>query len=529
MQELDAGKLSVRQKLGMCMIGHIRYWEGMDFTEDNEYALNLIREHALGAVWVDRYHKDLAGVMKKIREIADYPILIMTDAENGIGDYLIGMHNAIGCTDNEDLARAFGRVTAISARKMGYNTVCNPVLDMTTFNAACGITMRSLGGDKYRVSRLAVAEARGMHEGGVLSVAKHFPGILGDGSIDSHMAEVEALESREELLDYHLYPYLQLMKENLLDGIMTMHSRVPKVDPDYPASLSKKVIGLIREQGFEGVALTDALVMMGVAAKFGAQACKPLAIANGNDLALMWGENKESYEALLDGWEKGVIPEERLDEAVRRVLEMQHKPLELPVDQEITPEDEEKIDRINRESTCARCDKGLLPAIDQEKLHYFVVLAENSLAIDSKGKIDVDTWDKGWYRPGEIVKRLGKLFPGSFVQVIHEFPTPSQIKRALEDSVSYDDVVFVTFINSQAYVGREALTARVVSLIQALQVSGRIAALVHYGNPFVLEELEHIPRVLMGGVSAENVLHTLDILAGKEEARGVPAYEIHLK
>ena len=96
----------------------------------------------------------------------------------------------------------------------------------------------------------------------------------------------------------------------------------------------------------------------------------------------------------------------------------------------------------------------------------------------------------------------------------------------LEQSVDYDDVVFITYMESQCYVGRECLTSRITSLIQALQVTNRISALVHFGNPFVVEDLVHIPRVLIGGISTGSVECTLDVLAGNYPAKGVLTYDV---
>lgn len=238
MQELKLEELTTKQKLGMAMIGHIWYSSDFDGEANLQHALELIWEHALGAIWVEPDENERERVISAIKGAADYPILIITDAESGIGGYYIGRHNALGCTNSEKLAYAFGKVTAVTARQMGYNVICNPVLDMVKGCGICGMNPRSLGGDKYKVSELAIAMARGMHDGGVLTVGKHYPSAKGDVNIDSHMAESVSTATKKELLDYYLYPYLQLMKYDLLDCIMTQHNRLPNIDPDYPASFN---------------------------------------------------------------------------------------------------------------------------------------------------------------------------------------------------------------------------------------------------------------------------------------------------
>jgi len=531
MKELNLSELTPRQKLGMATTFL------MNGTDENiEYALQKIREHSAGAVWINPKIPNHAEIMAKVKETADYPVLIVTDAESGLGDYMIGRHNALACTGSEELAYIFGKATAITARKMGYNTVCDPVVDMVNTNVCCSGTIRSMGSDKHKVAALAVAEARGMHDGGVLSVAKHYPGRSKQGrigDIDSHMAETLSYETEEELIDYNLYPYLRLMEEGLLDGIMTRHGRYANIDPDFPASLSEKVIGIIRRLGFDGFAITDALTMMGIVAKFGRVNGIGLSIANGNDLALPWAEknydNKFAYEAMCDCYDRGLIPDDRLDEAVRRVLDAQHKTLAVPKYTELTEKDIADFNRINLDSVYARTDDGVPAAIDPDGKHFFAVLTESTAQINDKGKVTVDTMQNGWYDQALVTSTIEKLFPNSTVWAISEFPTAAQNMRILSNSLDYDDVIFVTFIQGGAYVGHEALTARIISLMEAMQVTERISTVVHFGNPFVLEDVPHVKRILIGTTSRDNITSTLNVLAGNYPAKGVLTYDVKFK
>jgi len=527
MIELKLDQLSVRQKLGMCMCARADAVENEE--ENNNFILDMIRDHALGAVWVRPSYERADAIIARIRETADYPVLIMTDAENGFADFRIGNHNAIGCTGSEELAYIFGKVVGVTARQRGYNAIGNPVLDMVTQNTVCGGSIRPLGGDKHKVAKLGAAIARGMHDGGILTIGKHYPGSIDGNRIDTHMAEAVCMKTKEELLEYNLFPYLKLMEEGLLDGIMTSHKRLPNIDPDYPASLSQRVIHIIREQGFDGFAITDALIMGGVTAKFGVQGCKGLSIAAGNDLALTWGPNRESYQAICDAYDAGVISDQRLDEAVSRVLQAQHKSLLPPVFTELTPQEIDSFQSINRKSIIARCDDGVPAALPRDKRHYFVVLAENEIELSDAGKVQVDTQLNSWYRPGQIMDRLQTEYPDSSVTAIYQFPSAAQVCRVLEDSLEYDDVIFVTFFKSQAYVGWECFTSRILAAMEALQVTNRISTVVHFGNPFMMEELPHVPRILLGGPSVQSVEYGLDVLEGKYPAEGKLTYDIRLR
>lgn len=528
MKELTLDTLTTSQKLGLTTIAF--FWR--DHGGNVEYIESLIRNHSLGGVWVAPRNGENEPFMKRFREAADYPLLFFTDAENGFGEHLIGRHNAIGCTGSAELAYIFGKVTAASARAKGYNVVCNPVLDMVNSNYTCGGNTRCYGNDKHEVARLAAAEARGMHDAGVLTVGKHYPGTSKTGRfIDSHMGENSSDETASELLDYKLFPYIELAKEGLLDGVMLGHARYCNIDPDYPVSLSKKGITILREQGFDGFAMTDALNMMGVVAKFGRKGAVGLAVANAADLALPFNnDHSEVMDWLRESYDEGLITDERLDEAVSRVLAAQHKVFTMePRLDGVTEADLAAFSRINTDSVYAKTDEGLTASPDRNGRHFFAVLTETELNLRDNGKVQVDTMKANWYDPAKIVERLKGLFPNSTVSTISEYPTADRISRFLSESLGYDDVVFITFFQSAAYVGRECFTSRIISLMDAMQVSGRISTVLHFGNPYLLEDLPHIPRILIGTLSSKNVDAALDVLAGDYPAKGTLTYDVKLK
>ncbi len=522
MKELKLEELTLEQKFGMVL--------NPILLENNKgYIYELIRNHALGSVWVRPDMPNSAEVIAEIKELADYPILIFTDAESGLEPYKIGRHNELGCVNDEKLAYTFGKITAVTARNMGYNVVCNPVLDMKKERTVCGGNIRSLGSDKYKVTKLAAAIARGMHDGGVLTVAKHYPGGNNPAGLDSHMAETYSDQTKEQLLDYDLYPYKELMKQDLIDGIMTEHQRFIHIDNEYPASLSEKVIGIIREQGFDGFLITDAMDMMGVVAKFGEEAPIAISIAAGNDIALSWKYDvQKSYRVIKERYEQGFITSERLNEAARRVLDAQRKTTKMPKDAQITAVDIENYKNISRNSVYARVDKGRSVALDCDGKYFFIVLTDNEIEVTDQGKVLADTFSGGWYSPQLIMEKLNQSFCNSKVCALNNFPSPWKVSRALSDSRGYE-VVFITYQDSQCYVGKECLTSRIISLMDAMQASGRISTVVHFGNPYVLEDIPHIPRILIGSAAVNGVIDTLEVLKGNYPAKGVLTYDVKFK
>lgn len=526
LRELKLEELTAEQKLGIVLTAHVGKLEDVDFV------VEMIKAHSLGGVWVVPSIKDRDEAIRRIKEAADYPILIMCDAESGMGEYMIGHHNALGFADKEELAYVFGKLTAITARSRGYNVICNPVLDMTKCNATCGAVVRSIGHDKYRVASLAAAEIQGMHDGGVLAVGKHYPGTAKSSiDIDAHMGETFSDETEQELLDYNLYPYIELTKAGLLDGVMLSHACFTTIDPDHPSSISPKVIDILRRQGFSGFAISDALSMMGVVAKFGWRDSVGLAVANACDIALPYNETSSAipYQALVDCYNEGMISDERLNEAAGRVLAAQHKTLGEPKFTEITDEDIKLFKRISTESVYVKTDKGLEMSLKRDGRYYFAVLTPTEADLTTQRAIQVDTMNKGWYQPTKIKDRLLELFPNSKVGFVTEFPTRPNIVEILEDSLGYEDTIFITFFRTQAYIGLERFTPRIISLITAMQVSNRVSTVVHLGNPYVLEELSHIPRLIISTASYDGSMAALDTLAGINNPSGTLPHNVKLK
>lgn len=270
--------------------------------------------------------------------------------------------------------------------------------------------------------------------------------------------------------------------------------------------------------------------MMGIKAKYGETKPKGLCITAGNDFILPFCTSVRAHSDLCKCYEEGIISDERLDEAVRRVLEAQGKTLRMtPKFTEITEEDITKFNRINKDGIYARVDDNLEVPISRNGKHFFAVLVKNESEIAADGKVAVDTFTNGWYYPTKIIEKLEKDFPNSEVRVLYQFPTPEQNMKLLQDSLEYEDVVFITFTESPAFVGTDHLTHRIVTLINALQMSGRISTVVHFGNPFVLEELLHIPRIIIGGVSIDSTYAALDVLVGDYPAKGVLTYDVNFK
>jgi len=529
LKELRFEDLTVKQKLGII---HTPLLQRGIVEGGVDYIIEKIKEHAVGIVWVQwsttpesiDFDED---VIRRVREAADYPLVIVTDAEDGMEPYRIGQHSALGTTDSVEHAYAFGKATAIVAKSHGYDMVCNPVLD----GRANGWT-RGYGQDKHQIARLAAAEARGMKDGGLLTMAKHYPSVKYDVEVDTHMVEAISSQTREELISESLYPYTELMKEGLLDAVMSAHEKLPNIDPDAPASMSKKCIDIIRELGFDGLVMTDALCMMGIRARYGRKECFGYALEAGNDIPLYYANDpKFDQEAIYECYEKGLISDVALDAAVKRILALQHKALlnRTPKYISLTAEEERRARSINADGIYAVLDSDTPLAIDPNGKYFFALMVRNEYTSGVEDGLVVDTFSNGWHYPAKITAKIKELFPNSHVEQFCEFPTQGQSGRILNRSLDYDGVIFLTFSEFIAYMGVEHFTHRVISLIDAMQYTDRIGTLVHFGNPKIVEEIAHIPRRIFAGRAENATYAAIEVLAGKREAKGKPNYKLNLR
>lgn len=199
---------------------------------------------------------------------------------------------------------------------IGLNVNVGPVCDITTDKNAF-MYARSLGQEPRITGQLIAGMVETMGENHVGSVLKHFPGY--GNNADTHVGIARDSRSLEALEAADLVPF-RIGIDAGADCILVSHTIVEALDNTLPASLSPAVIGYLREEmGFDGVVLTDDLVMQAITDAYGAGEAAVLAVLAGNDL-LCASEYVTQYEAVLAAVNDGRIPMERIDEAVYRVL-----------------------------------------------------------------------------------------------------------------------------------------------------------------------------------------------------------------
>lgn len=104
-------------------------------------------------------------------------------------------------------------------------------------------------------------------------------------------------------------------------------------------------------------------------------------------------------------------------------------------------------------------------------------------------------------------------------------PGTDKFMKKVKETADYSILIFT---ESLAYMGKEHLTQRIITLFEAAQYTNRISTVLHFGNPLVLERLPHISRFIKGGLSADGMGACLEVLAGVRESKGKPTYKVSL-
>ncbi len=296
---------------------------------DNASLQRLLQRGVGGVILLGGSAAELRLRTRQLEAWAGAPLLLCADVEEGVGQRFEGASwlvppLALARIHAEDpalavdLARRYGACTGREARQLGLNWVLAPVCDVNNNPANPVINVRAWGEDPATAGALAAAFCRGVQAEGVLACAKHFPGH-GDTASDSHLELPLVPHNRERLEAVELPPFRDAIAAGVA-AVMTAHLLLPAIDPDHPATLSRAVLtGLLRQElGFEGLVVTDALVMEAIAGRYGPSEAAVLALEAGADLVLMPGDADGAIDAIVAAVASGRLGLEQLQASQRR-------------------------------------------------------------------------------------------------------------------------------------------------------------------------------------------------------------------
>ena len=260
------------------------------------------------------------------------PFLISIDVEGGNvvrfrWDPWLASQKALGDADDPADAKARFRAIAEKLTANGMNYDLAPVADMAPDPMKSFMTTRIISGEPEVTVRIAGAIIEGLHEGGCMTCAKHFPGHGGTAE-DSHTGTPVINRNAAELYDRDIAAFASAIEAGV-DCIMAAHVIYPAFDEGDTASMSHIILtGLLRgDLRFRGVIMTDDMLMAGLSSMYSPGEAALKFILAGGDMLLCSSDTAVQEEILLAlyrAYETRIITDERLDESVSRILALKY-------------------------------------------------------------------------------------------------------------------------------------------------------------------------------------------------------------
>lgn len=329
----------------MVMLG----FRGLTVNDDSPIVREIV-ERKLGSVVLFQYDMNLFDHTRNVQspaqlkalnaalqKYAPTPLLIAIDQEGGIisrlkesdGFPATKSQAYYGALNQPDVTRAAAEAEGQVLRDMGINLNLAPVVDVNVNpdNPVIARHERSFSADPQVVTQNALAAIDGYHAQNILTTLKHFPGH-GSSKQDTHQGLTDVTDTWSEM---ELEPYKNIIAAGKADAIMTAHIFNQKLDAQYPATLSHKIItGILRERlGYDGVVISDDIQMGAIRQYYGFEQAIELAINAGVDILavgnnLFYDEHAgaRAITAIKQAVELGKIPVERIEESYARIMKL---------------------------------------------------------------------------------------------------------------------------------------------------------------------------------------------------------------
>lgn len=335
---LYIAKMSLDEQLGQLMLVAL---SGTTF--DGNDAAMVQQEHAGGILL---YADNMTSQDQTRQMIADaqahatMPLLVLTDEEGGWVDRLQQFYGwrpsatQIGDQGSYAYAVTQAQKTGSDMHTLGFNADFAPDVDVQLVDGPDQST-RTFGVTPDAVTRLAGAYLNGLQSEGVIGCLKHFPG-LGAATTDAHLDLPTISRTQDQIQSVELAPYRNLIATGQVQMIMATDLLMPAYDATLPAELSPTIMTdvLRKQMGYNGVVVTDALYMQGVSKKYDLAAAGVQSIIAGDDLlvgAFSSGQVAWMVQALKDAISNGQITQQRIQDSVRRILELKMRAGLLPL------------------------------------------------------------------------------------------------------------------------------------------------------------------------------------------------------
>lgn len=462
-----------------CLFDHqIRYphWEAT--SEQLRHWLETL--NLGGVILLGGSAAELALKVRQLQALSAIPLLIAADIEEGVGQRFSGATvlpppmalSAIARRDHslaQRYARQMGEITAREAVAVGINWILAPVVDVNHNPDNPVINVRAFGETPELVTELAAAFIDGTRSFPILTCAKHFPGH-GDTARDSHLDLPLLPHTRDRLHQTELPPFQGAIAAGV-DSVMTAHLLIPAWDESLPATLSPRIIAeeLRKSLGFNGLIVTDALIMGGVARHFSPDEIAVKAVEAGVDILLMPENPENAIGAIYRAVREGEISERRIAESLDRIWQAKQKIIAAAGDCASLPDRltqnlaSPEAQSLALQILCDSLVTGGSPPLPRIESGRNLIIADDLLNAPCDRASPAVTYPQAWGYHLQLgdVRCLQALNP-------EESPTLLQV-----------------FIRGNPFRGRAGLSEQAEGDYRRWLASGKVWGLAIYGSPYV--------------------------------------------
>jgi len=492
--------LTLREKIAQMMVYSLR----LDFPTAHSEQWEEIKSHLAtdGVGILHVWGGDPGAALTMLNEMQNQskvPILVQADLEYGLNQRFgagtqIPWAMALAATGEPGLAFEAGRITAEEGRALGIHLALAPVVDVNNNPDNPIISTRAFSEDPDEVSLYAIPFMDGLHARGMAATAKHYPGH-GDTRTDSHISLAKIPSDSARLWSTELKPFQAIIDAGV-DLVMVGHLDAGdyQLEPGLPASLSPFWLQetLRKQQGFDGIIITDAMAMGGITTKYSDRYALIQTIKAGSDIIIQ----NDNYGASIDWVEEavndGLLSESRIDNSVLRILRLkatlglnrQSTVSLTAMQQGLATATNRKIadEMMAKAITLVKDEQNLVPMIpaDSEKVYL----------------IDIRDWPHD-HEPSIIQGSLQQAIPISFTSILDHTDPPISYDHILGTIPDSAQVILNIFSRVRMNKNRVLLPPVQSEFIDSLARKTPRLIVTSFGTPYLIRAFPEIPTYLV--------------------------------
>lgn len=436
-------------------------------------------------------------VTQQFQKNSQIPLFIAQDFEWGLtmrlpNELRFPRAMTLGALENDTLIYDMAQEIARQCHILGVHINFAPVVDVNCNPKNPIINDRSFGENKELVVRKGILYMQGLHDGGIIACAKHFPGH-GDTHLDSHEDLPKITHDTKRLETFELYPFKKLIEAGI-PSIMIAHLEIPALEKTLhlPSSLSRKVVtDLLRSTyGFQGLIITDGLDMQGVLKHHKPGEIELKALLAGNDILLCPTNIPAAIAHIKQALKDGILTEKELDMHVLRILHAkewafkQHYKQHSPSNKSLTtPHTSALKEQLYSQAiTVVPRTPGIPIMLNHKNTLPLITIGEHKESVFAS-TVQKDLVVKNYHLPldadATTVKNLVDLI-------------------TLVETELHRDLVIVNLLGMTRFAKDNfGITPSALNLLKQLETAGKKIILVVFGNAYSLKLLPKTASIIL--------------------------------